>query len=76
MGEMGVFHRATTVINLATGQEATYAREPKEALILAYQQYTCHRYDWWSKDYFAVTVQETEDTFFVGDWSVRKEGRP
>lgn len=75
MAEMGVFHPTATAINRVTGQEATYAREPKAALILAYQQYTCHRYDWWSKDYFAVTVQETDDAFMVGDWIVHKEGQ-
>lgn len=75
MGETGVFYHVTTVINRATGQEAAYAREPKEALILAYQQYTCHRYDWWSKDYFAVTIQETDTAFFIGDWSIPKEGQ-
>lgn len=60
----------TTVINLATGEEAVFDLEPREAVIAAYAQFERRDCNWW--DYgkkFDKFITQGKHTIACGNWA-------
>lgn len=63
----------TIVTNAVTGVTLEYCHPPKEAVKLAYLQYTKKNWNTWEYAGIDVPITEGEKTVGCGDWIARKK---
>lgn len=63
---------STTVVKLATGEEAVFDLPPREAVIAAYRQLTRKDFNTWQEPRYLLPIHEGEVSVSCGDWCALK----
>lgn len=60
----------TEVFNLATQESRFYCLSPEQAVIAAYEQFTCHNWNTWDYNYINhPEFVHLDDCVACGDWT-------